>query len=244
MDETTTTIAGGTTTTTEVISDPTQQQILPARDGGQCYVGPSGGTGTVFENDAKATIITGKGWGVTITLKGGSSGEGVWNKLAAECFGRATTCQSGELAIELDGLIVSHPTMQQASFTGGVEISGSFTKGEAQGLAQVLKSGSLPIRLQTQTIQNVSPTLGKDSLRAAVIAGLVGIALVLIFMMLYYRALGIVVVAGVTVSGALIWSVVALLSKTSGLALSLSGITGIIVYVGVTVDSSWCSSNG
>jgi preprotein translocase subunit SecD len=232
-----TTVPGGTTTTTQVVSDPAQSQVLPVRDGTQCYVGPSGGSGTVFENDAQASIITGSGWGVTVTLKGGSGGEGVWNQLASECHSQATTCPSGQLAIELDGIIQSHPTMSESSYTGGVQITGSFSKGEAQDLARVLKSGSLPIRLTTQTIQNVSPSLGKDSLRAAVISGLVGILLVLLFMMLYYRILGLVVVAGVAVSGALIWSVVSLLSKTSGLALSLSGITGIIISVGVTVDS-------
>ncbi|MCU1367721.1 MAG: secD, partial [Ilumatobacteraceae bacterium] len=187
--------------------------------------------------DAQATIITGTGWGVTITLRGGASGEGVWNQLAAECHGQEQTCPSGQLAIELDGTIISHPTMNQSSYSGGVQISGSFTQSEAKNLARVLKSGALPVQLVTQTVQNVSPTLGKDSLRAAIVSGVVGIALVLLFMIFYYRTLGIVVVAGVAVSGALIWSVISLLSRTSGLALSLSGITGIIVSVGVTVDS-------
>jgi len=128
--------------------------------------------------------------------------------------------------------------MQQSQFTtNGVQISGSFSEGEAKNLARVLRSGALPVQLQTQTVQNVSPTLGEDSLRAAIVAGSIGVLLVLLFMLAYYRALGIVVIGGVVVSGALIWSVVALLSRTSGLALSLAGITGIIVSVGVTVDS-------
>ena len=101
----------------------------------------------------------------------------------------------------------------------------------------MINSGSLPVKLQTQAVQTVSPTLGKDSLRAAAIAGAVGVGLVLIFMILYYRMLGLIVVAGMAVSGALIWTVISYLSRTQGLALSLAGIAGIIVSVGVTVDS-------
>lgn len=228
---------GEAPTTTVAISDPNVSQYLPARDGGGCLVGASGGTGEVFESDAQASILPGSGWGVTVTLKSGANGEGVWNQLAAQCNGGAQTCPSGQLAIELDGDIISHPTMNQSSYTGGVQISGSFAESEAKNLARVLRSGALPVELTTQTVQNVSPTLGSDSLRAAIVSGLVGVALVLLFMILYYRLLGVVVVAGVVVSGALIWSVISLLSKTSGLALSLSGITGIIISVGVTVDS-------
>jgi len=237
--ETTTTVAGGTTTTSTVpASDPTQAQVLPTLDGAQCYVGPAAGTGEVFERDAQATVIPGKGWGVNVNLRDNADGIGVWNQLAAQCYNRTSTCPTGQLAIELDGTIVSYPTVNQPSFdTGGVEISGSFKESEAKNLARVLRSGALPVQLQTQTVQNVSPTLGEDSLRAAIVAGSIGVLLVLLFMLAYYRALGIVVIGGVVVSGALIWSVVALLSRTSGLALSLAGITGIIVSVGVTVDS-------
>ena len=88
-----------------------------------------------------------------------------------------------------------------------------------------------------QSIQTVSATLGKDSLRAGLLAGGIGLALVLIYMIVYYRALGLVVVLGLGVSGALLYSIITQLSQTSGLALSLAGVTGIIVSVGVTVDS-------
>jgi preprotein translocase subunit SecD len=127
--------------------------------------------------------------------------------------------------------------VQQPSFTDSVEITGSFSEKEARNLARVLNSGSLPVKLETQAVQTVSPTLGKDSLHAAIIAGLVGVGLVLLFMAFYYRLLGLIVAAGLTVSSALIWTIISFLSKTQGLALSLSGIAGIIVSVGVTVDS-------
>jgi preprotein translocase subunit SecD len=83
----------------------------------------------------------------------------------------------------------------------------------------------------------VSATLGKDSLRAGLLAGLIGLILVLVYMILYYRALGFVVLIGLAVSGSLIYSIVSMLGRTSGLALSLAGATGMIVSVGVTVDS-------
>lgn len=238
-DATTTTVAGEATTTTSTVpvSDPTQSQVLPTLDGAQCYVGPAAGTGEVFERDAQAQILAGSGWGVTVGLRSGADGEGVWNSVASQCYSRSQTCPTGQLAIELDGTIVSYPVVQQPEFSGSVQISGSFKESEAKNLARVLRSGALPVQLQTQTVQNVSPTLGEDSLKAAMVSGFIGVALVLLFMLLYYRFLGIVVTAGVVVSGALIWSVVALLSRTSGLALSLAGITGIIVSVGVTVDS-------
>ncbi len=233
---TTTTVAGNPTNTLPDVP-PESTGYVSARGGSICKVGPSGGTGEVFQDDATARIISGSGWGVTVSLRGGSSGEGVWNVLASECYNATATCPTRQLAIVLDGEVISAPTVQQPSFTGSVEITGSFSEKEARNLARVLNSGSLPVKLVTQDVKTVSPTLGKDSLHAAVISGLVGIGLVLLFMALYYRLLGLIVAAGLTVSGALIWTMVSFLSKTQGLALSLAGIAGLIVSVGVTVDS-------
>ena len=232
----TTTVAGDTPLTLPDVA-PDQAGFVKARGGSICYVGPSGGTGEVFQDDATARILSGSGWGVTVSLRGGSNGEDVWNVLASECFNATATCPTRQLAIELDGEVISAPTVQQANFTGSVQITGSFTESEARNLARVLNSGSLPVKLETQAVQTVSPTLGKDSLRAAWIAGLVGIGLVFIFMLLYYRLLGLIVAGGLAVSGALIWTIISFLSKTQGLALSLAGIAGLIVSVGVTVDS-------
>jgi len=259
-----TTVAGGSTTTSGPTtsttalpldsnglpvqqSDPTKQQFLPlhgAKVPTYCLVGPSPktpagkfSTGEVFVDDAAATIISGSGWGVVVSLRGGASGENIWNNLATECYNKASTCPTQQLAIELDGTLQSVATVQTPTFNGSVQISGSFTQSDASTLAKVLNSGSLPVQLQLQSVQNVSPTLGKDSLKAAWISGLVGVGLVLLFMALYYRTLGLVVALGLTVSGSLLWGIVCWLSRTNGLALSLSGIAGIIVSVGVTVDS-------
>ncbi len=229
-------MAGNTTNTLPDVP-PDSTGYVSARGGSFCKVGPAGGTGEVFQDDATARIISGSGWGVTVSLRGGSSGEGVWNVLASECYNATAACPTRQLAIVLDGEVISAPTVQQPSFTGSVEITGSFSESEARNLARVLNSGSLPVKLETQAVQTVSPTLGKDSLHAAVISGIVGLGLVLLFMALYYRLLGFIVAAGLSVSGALIWTIISFLSKTQGLALSLSGIAGIIVSVGVTVDS-------
>lgn len=245
---TTTTVASGPTTTVEVPldqngfplqqSDPTIQQFLPLKGDEPiyCLVGPAQGTGEVFSDNASAVVLD-NGWGVTVDLRGGADGEDVFNAVAAECNQQASTCPTGQLAIELDGTIQSAPSMNAASYSGGVEISGDFSPDEARNLARVINSGSLPVQLQLESVQNVSPTLGSDSLRAAWISGLFGVFLVLLFMVLYYKSLGLIVAVGITVSMSLLWSIVTLLSKTQGLALSLSGIAGIIVSVGVTVDS-------
>ncbi|CAB4867153.1 unannotated protein [freshwater metagenome] len=246
---TTTSVSDGSTTTTGLpFSDPKTTQVLPTRDGGVCQVGPANATGDaspsaetitgeVFSRDSAQARIIGGGWGVTVDLKSGSSGEGKWNQLAKECYNGSAVCPSHQLAIELDGQIQSAPTVNAPSFTGSVQITGSFTKAEAAKLAQVMNSGALPISLQAEAVQNVSATLGKDSLRAALIAGAIGIALVLAFMFFYYRRLAIVVVVGLCVSGALIYSITSLISRFYNGVLSLAGVAGLIVSIGVTIDS-------
>ncbi len=239
----TTTAPDGTTApdeaplTTQVVSDPTQQQVLPLQGGGQCLVGPAQGTGAVFTSDARADILQTSGWGVVVGLRAGGEGRDVWNAIAGQCFARAQACPSGRLAIELDGEVVSAPTVNQPSFTTGVEITGAFSEDDARQLARVLKSGSLPVRMETQSVQNVSPTLGQDSLRAAIVSGVIGVALVMVLLILYYGVMGLIAVGGILVSAGLLYTMVALLSATQGLTLSLAGVAGIILSAGVTVDS-------
>ena len=92
---------------------PESSGYVSARGGSICKVGPAGGTGEVFKDDATARIISGSGWGVTVSLRGGVDGEGVWNTIAAECFNGTATCPTRQLAIELDGEVISAPTVQQ-----------------------------------------------------------------------------------------------------------------------------------
>ncbi len=218
-------------------SDPNATVVVENTDGSELYqLGPAFATGEVFQSDALADIIQGS-WGVRVSLKSGPDGAQLWNVGASQCYSRTAVCPSGRMAIVLDGVVQSAPSVNQPSFSGGVDITGAFSESEAKDLARVLKSGALPVRLEVQAVQLVSPTLGDDSLRAAVVSGLVGIALVLAFMLLYYRVLALVVLLGIIVSGLIQWNVISLLSRTNGLALGLAGIAGIIVSVGITVDS-------
>jgi len=218
-------------------TDPDATVLLTDELGISYQVGPAQATGDVFENDAQADISSGQ-WAVVVSLRGGAEGEDVWNALTTKCFNREETCPTGQVAIVLDGVVISAPVVQEPVFTGGtVQISGDFTEQEARDLAKILEFGAVPVEFEVASVQTVSPTLGSDSLRAAIIAGLVGMVLVLMFFFAYYRLLPIVMLLGLAVSGSLMWSVIALLSKTNGLALTLAGVAGIIVSIGVTVDS-------
>ncbi|HJL98120.1 MAG: protein translocase subunit SecD [Acidimicrobiales bacterium] len=143
-----------------------------------------------------------------------------------------------QVAIVLDGVVESAPTINATEFKGQAVISGSFDEAEAKNLALVLRFGALPVEFERDDVRTVSATLGEGTLRAGVIAGLVGLALVGLYMLLYYRLLGFVAICSLAVSGATLWSIIAWLGESKGLALTLAGATGIIVSIGVQVDSN------
>jgi len=235
---TTTTIPVATEAVDPLTGLPEGQTILPGRKDGLIYLlGPVEATGEVFSNDSSAQVDAGA-WVVVAKLRSGAAGADVWNALSTKCFAGGADCPTKAVAIILDGEVISAPTVQTPTFdNGSVQISGSFSETEAQDLARVLQFGAVPVKFDIPTVQTVSASLGEDSLRAAVVSGLFGLLLVLLFLLFYYRLLAIVVVGGLGVSGLLLWSVISWLSKTNGLALTLSGAAGIIVSVGVTVDS-------
>nr|MCS5681237.1 SecD/SecF family protein translocase subunit [Acidimicrobiales bacterium] len=140
--------------------------------------------------------------------------------------------------IVLDGVVESAPTINATEFNGQAVISGSFDEAEAKNLALVLRFGALPVEFERDDVRTVSATLGEGTLRAGVIAGLVGLALVGAYMLLYYRLLGLVAICSLATSGAILWSIIAWLGESRGLALTLAGATGIIVSIGVQVDSN------
>ncbi len=199
-------------------------------------LGSAGAVGADID-DAQATFDqTASEWSVLLSF----TGEGIdrFNQLAEACFNGQPTCARGAVAIVLDGTVVSAPTVQNASFVANeVTITGNFTEEEAKDLALVLRYGALPVQLEQESVSTVSATLGADSLRAGLLAGALGTALVLLYIVAYYRALGVVVAVGLCVWGALQWSIISYLGANQGLALSLAGVTGIVVSVGVTVDS-------
>jgi preprotein translocase subunit SecD len=213
------------------------QTVLPgAKDGLLYLLGPAEATGEVFSSDASVQVDQGA-WVVTANLRGGASGEDLWNSLAARCFAGGADCPSKQIAIILDGAVISAPVVQVPSFSGSVQISGDFTEAEANDLAKILQFGAVPVDFDAPTVQSVSATLGKDSLDAAILAGLVGVALVLIFLFAYYRFLAVVAIGGLAISGMLLWSVIAWLSRSNGLAFTLSGAAGVIVSIGTGADS-------
>ncbi len=140
-------------------------------------------------------------------------------------------------AIVLDGEVISSPSVSQAIPGGRAEISGNFTQESATQLANVLKYGALPLAFEVSEVANVSATLGGEQLQAGIIAGIIGLVLVVGFCFLYYRGLGIVVVSSLLVAGAITYAVMVLLGSSVGFALNLPGIAGAIVAIGVTADS-------
>ncbi|PIE31802.1 MAG: protein translocase subunit SecD [Ilumatobacter coccineus] len=237
------------TTAPAADSTPTSQPSVPAElpegynqlpypgAGLECVVGPSGGSGEVFERKSAVAGIdqfTG-GWVVTVNLR--SDGEVLWNELAAECYAGSSACPTRQLAIVLDDVIQSAPTVQARTFSGSVQISGSFTEEEVSQLASVLNRGAFPVQVHQERVETVSPTAGQGSLKAAIIAGLIGVALMLAFMIWYYRRLSVVIVSGLLVWGSLVFALATWVSRSTNYALTLAGATGIIVAVGVTVDT-------
>jgi preprotein translocase subunit SecD len=218
--------------------------VFPYYDNSVRYVlGPADMTGAGVSNAAVSLSAAGQ-YEVTVTFT--SKGATEFNKIAAERYPyyqqnpSNPPFQSLE-AFELDGVVESAPTMEAPNFGNTAVISGStaqpFSSSQANNLAVQLKYGSLPVRFTPQSTQTVSATIGKDSLKAGLAAGFGGLILVLLYMIYYYRALGFVVLLGLLVEGALLYSIITWLSQHKGLALTLSGVTGLIVSIGITVDS-------
>ncbi|MFT4166208.1 MAG: protein translocase subunit SecD [Microlunatus sp.] len=166
-----------------------------------------------------------------------------FNNEGATAFANATgtlaTRQAPEnqFAIVLDSEVISAPSVSTSITGGRAEISGSFNQQSATELANILKYGALPLAFEVSEVSNVSATLGGEQLHAGIIAGIIGLALVVGFCFLYYRGLGIVVVSSLVVAAGITYACVVLLGGSVGFALNLPGIAGAIVAIGVTADS-------
>jgi preprotein translocase subunit SecD len=230
-DPTTTTTAAGSTTSTTTGEPADPLEVTPREEDlpeATVVLEQLGDDGEVVN-----TYQAGQ-WYVALEMKGGAQGIDLFNSVAAQCAPVSQTCPTGQLAIVLDSVVQSAPVIRDANFTRDqITISGSFSESEAKDLALALRYGRLPVNLEAQTVQTVSATLGEDSLRAGLLAGLLGLGLVCLYMVVYYRALGVVVILGLAVWSALLYAII----SRVGVALSLAGVTGIVVSVGVTVDS-------
>jgi len=175
----------------------------------------------------------GSAWFVSLTFDG--EGTSAFGALTSRVT--ALPEPTNQVAIVLDGLVVSSPRITEAIPSGNAQITGSFTQLEAQDLANVLKYGALPLAFDRGEIQQVSPTLGADQLNAGVLAAGLGMLLVVIFTLLYYRALGLVTVGSLAVAAVMLYTLILLMGQWIGFTLTLAGIAGAITAIGVTADS-------
>ena len=212
---------------------------LADRDGFVYQLGPTQLTGTAVET-ATAGIGQDGLWTVNPVFKAGPEGIDLFNAIAAKCNAGDPICPSsqsgpGRLAIVLDSEVLSAPAINEANFSRDqIQISGDFTEEQAKNLAVALRFGSLPIELAPQQAELVSATLGEDALRAGIIAGLLGLGLVFVYLFAYYRLLALITLGSLTISASLLWVVMANLNAT----VTLAGVVGIIVSIGISLDSS------
>ncbi|MEU5418819.1 protein translocase subunit SecD [Streptomyces sp. NPDC001407] len=175
----------------------------------------------------------GRGWLVQLKFTSGGS------KKFADVTGQLASKQSpqNQFAIVLDGEVVSDPSVSSSINGGQAEISGGFTQQSAQDLANVLSYGALPLSFSVETETTVTAALGGEQLRAGLIAGAIGLALVIIYLVAYYRGLALVALASLLCSAVLTYVIMVLLGQAIGFALNLPAVCGAIVAIGITADS-------
>jgi preprotein translocase subunit SecD len=165
-----------------------------------------------------------------VTLEFNDQASRIWADFTAANVGTQT-------AFVLDSKVVSAPEIQEAIPGGRTQITGRFTADSARELANVLKYGSLPLSFESSEAETVSATLGLSSLRAGLIAGVIGLAAVLLYSLLYYRVLGLLTALSLVASGAMVFAILVLLGRYINYTLDLAGIAGLIIGIGTTADS-------
>lgn len=200
---------------------------------GKWVLGPAQVNGQDVK-DAKGVIDPQRGmWIVTMqfTDKGADKFAKITGELAAK------QAPQNQFAIVLDGEVISDPSVSQALTGGNAEISGGFTQQSAQDLGNMLSYGALPLSFQEDSVTTVTAALGGEQLKAGLIAGAIGLALVVIYLLAYYRGLAFIAIISLLVSGILTYTIMALLGKGIGFALNLPAVCGAIVAIGITADS-------
>lgn len=220
--------------------DPAKPLVACERDGSWKYLlGPAELVGTDvdgasagLETNASGNV-TGAGWQVNLSFtgEGGKKFADVTTRLAS------LTGAQNQFAIVLDGVVVSAPQTRQAILTGDAQITGSFNEQSATTLANQLKYGALPLSFQPLTQKEISATLGTQQLKRGLLAGAIGLFLVVVYSFFQYRALAMVTVASLGIAGVITYGLVVLLGWRQGYRLSLAGVAGLIVSIGITADS-------
>ncbi|MEO3766695.1 protein translocase subunit SecD [Streptomyces sp. B8F3] len=214
---------------------PTDTVVACDSDGAYKYaLGPAEVEGTDVD-DASATYDAQQGSGWIVQLEFNDKGSDKFADVTGTLAGQAPP--NNQFAIELDGEVVSAPSVDESITGGRAQISGSFNQESAEELANVLSYGALPLSFQESEVTTVSPALGNEQLEAGLIAGAVGLALVIIYLVAYYRGLALVAVVSLLVSAALTYTIMALLGPGIGFALNLPAVCGAIVAIGITADS-------
>ncbi len=198
-------------------------------------LGPSAVQGTQISN-AEAGLPQGAGVGQwLINMEFNGAGTSAFANLTRALAG--LTPPANQLAIVLDGVVYSSPQVNGEIPDGRAVIEGNFTSETAKDLANVLKYGALPLAFEKSTVTTISASLGKDQLTGGLIAGGIGMILVVVYSLFFYRGLGLVALAGLLIAAALSYMTVSLLGEAIGYRLSLAGIAGLIVAIGITADS-------
>jgi preprotein translocase subunit SecD len=209
--------------------DPTKPLVACDQQGQAKYLlGPSFLDGTQISDATSGTDPNGAGYVVNLTFK--SAGASTWADYTSKNVNK-------QAAFVLDTQVVSAPTIDEAILGGNTQISGSFTQQQAADLANVLKYGSLPLAFDASNAETVSASLGLASLKAGLVAGGIGLALVIVYCLFYYRALGVLTVLSLGLSGLTIYAVLVLLGRWIGYSLDLAGVAGFIIAIGITADS-------
>jgi preprotein translocase subunit SecD len=222
-------VLGGST------DDPAQYLITCEKDGSVKYaLAPADLIGTDIDSASAGLPQQGAGgWQISLqmTTEGAKKFADSTSKLSA------LDAPNDQFAIVLDGVVISAPSVNEAILGGSAIISGSFTADEARALAQVLKYGALPVSLDVDEVQQISPTLGNDQLKAGLIAGGFGLLLVILYLLAYYRTLGVIAVLSLVAAAAMTFLLFVILGRGIGFTLTLSGVAGAIVSIGITADS-------
>lgn len=217
-----------------VQDDPNKQFAACSDDGSAKYLlDVAKVVGTDIDTASAGVRQGSTDWVVQLDFK--SQGATEWSKLTSQAFG--AQAPRNQVAVVLDGLVITAPVIQGPIPGGRAEITGGFTQQTATNLADQLKYGALPLKFNRSSIETVSSTLGADQLMGGLVAGAIGLGLVVIYSLLYYRGLGIVAVLSLVVASLLTYTAVVVLGANAGFALSLPHIIGLVVSIGITADS-------
>ncbi|GAA1259610.1 protein translocase subunit SecD [Oryzihumus leptocrescens] len=222
-----------------LVDDPAKPLVTCSQDRTAKYIlGPAEVVGTDIADATSGFQTTQQGAQtnqVEIQLKFDSNGTKKFGDVTSRLV--SLPQPRNQFAIVLDSQVLSAPVTQSAITAGTASITGNFTEASAKTLADQLKFGALPMSFTPQTEEQVSPTLGTDQLQKGLLAGLIGLLLVVIYSLFQYRALGFVTVASLVIASLLTYVTVALLGWSHGFRLTLAGVTGLIVSIGITADS-------